>query len=339
MKSNKTELKDHSIDDKEYNTCSKIDKTDEYLIEPENDDDELYDEIEEYNKSLLGEVQDNLLTEYLKDIGNIKLLSATEEADIARRIREGDKEARDILIKANLRLVVSNAKRYKMQGVEIMDLIQEGNQGLMKAVDRFDIDKGYKFSTYATWWIKQGILRYIMNSSRAIRIPVYVWEVHNKVDKTRKYLEQTLRRDPTVEEIADYLSLETEKVTHIINVTDEVKSLDANVYTEDGRDESFLGDFIADTNTLPVDEQFEHTELHKTIMEILHEKKSNGENKFTDKEIDVILKRFGFYGMVYTLDNLGKEYGITRERIRQIEAKVLRKLRLPSNSKRLREFL
>lgn len=332
----KAELNNKGKKAKKYSTES----TEEYLDEIDStEDEEDYDAIDEYNKSISGEIQDNLLAEYLKDIGKIKVLSAQEEIEVARRIKEGDKEARDILIKANLKLVVNNAKRYKMQGVEMMDLIQEGNQGLMKAVDGFDVDRGYKFSTYATWWIKQGIIRYIMNCGRVIRIPVHVLEVYYKIDRKRKELSQTLYRDPTPEEIAESLSLDTNKVTHILNVTDEVKSLDAKVHTEDGRDESVLAEFIPDTSTLPVEEQYEHTELHNLIMEILHEKKSNGECKFSEKEIDIILKRFGFYGKPYTLDGLGQEYGITRERIRQIEAKVLRKLRLPSNSGRLKEFL
>lgn len=331
----KAELNNKGKKAKKYSTES----TEEYLDEMDSAEDEDYDAIDEYNKSISGEIQDNLLAEYLKDIGKIKVLSAQEEIEVARRIKEGDKEARDILIKANLKLVVNNAKRYKMQGVEMMDLIQEGNQGLMKAVDGFDVDRGYKFSTYATWWIKQGIIRYIMNCGRVIRIPVHVLEVYYKIDRKRKELSQTLYRDPTPEEIAESLSLDTTKVTHILNVTDEVKSLDAKVHTEDGRDESVLAEFIPDTSTLPVEEQYEHTELHNLIMEILHEKKSNGECKFSEKEIDIILKRFGFYGKPYTLDGLGQEYGITRERIRQIEAKVLRKLRLPSNSSRLKEFL
>lgn len=332
----RTELNNKNMKAKKYST----DSTEEYLEElDKEEDEEFYDAIDEYNKSVSGEVQDNLLAEYLKDIGKINILTTQEEVDIARRIREGDKEARDILIKANLKLVVNYAKKYKMQGVEIMDLIQEGNQGLMRAVDRFDVDKGYKFSTYATWWIKQGIIRYIMNCGRAIRIPVHVLEVYYKIDRKSKELSQTLYRDPTPEEIAESLSLDANKVTHILNVTDEVKSLDAKIHTEDGRDESVLAEFIPDTSALSVEEQCEHTELHNTIMEILHEKKSNGECKFTEKEIDVVLKRFGFYGKPYTLDGLGHEYGITRERIRQIEAKVLRKLRLPSNSSRLKEFL
>lgn len=310
--------------------------------ELETDSDIEFDEdIEETGSTKSKESEffsSELMSEYLKTIGNIPLLTVEQEIETARKVKEGDKKARELMITSNLRLVVNIAKHYKNPNIDPMDLIQEGNQGLMTAVERFDVDKGYKFSTYATWWIKQAITRYIMNCGRTIRIPVHAMELHSKVDRCRKKLSQELFREPTPAEIAESMSIEESKVIHILNVTEEIKSLDSPVKVDDGHEDSVLGDFIADISLTP-EEKYYQTELHGIIMEILFDKKADGKDKFTDREREIILKRFGFYGGEYTLERLGKEMGVTRERVRQIEAKAMRKLRMPSNSRKLKSFL
>ena len=282
--------------------------------------------------------KNELIVEYLKTLGDIPLLTIEQEIETARKVKEGDKKARELMIVSNLKLVVNIAKHYRVPGIEPMDLIQEGNQGLMTAVERFDVDKGYKFSTYATWWIKQAISRYIMNCGRTIRIPVHVLELHQRVEKCRKKLLQELFREPTPAEIAEKMSIDESKITHILNVTEELKSLDSPVKADDGHEDSVIGDFIADTSLTP-EEEYYQTELHDTIMKILLEKKPDGKDKFTPREREIVLKRFGFYGGEYTLEQLGQEMGVTRERIRQIEAKAIKKLRMPSTSRRLKPFL
>lgn len=296
-------------------------------------------EIEDDNNKDDVFFRNEIMADYLKEIGSIPLLTAEQEVDVAKKVRDGDKEAKELMIKSNLRLVVNIAKRYKVKNLDPMDIIQEGNQGLMTAVDRFDVDKGYRFSTYATWWIKQAIIRYIMNCGRTIRIPVHVLEVYNKIDKCSKKLRQELYREPTIAEIADILSLEEYKVYHIINVADEIKSLDCPIAAEDGHEDSVLGDFIADDKSLSVEEHYEKIELHNSILEILHEKKSNGKDIFDAREREVILKRFGFYNKDYTLELISKEWGVTRERVRQVESRAIKKLRKSNSVKRLKDFL
>ncbi len=266
---------------------------------------------------------------YLKEIGNVPLLSAEEEISLAQRITEDDLPAKQRLAEANLRLVVSIAKRYVGRGMQFLDLIQEGNLGLIKAVDKFDYTKGFKFSTYATWWIRQAITRAIADQARTIRIPVHMVETINKVKKTNSLLLHQNGRDPTAEEIAAELDMTVEKVREILRVAQEPVSLETPIGEEE---DSHLGDFIPDDDApAPAD---------AASMLLLKEQISDVLKTLTTREEKVLALRFGLVdGQSHTLEEVGKEFNVTRERIRQIEAKALRKLRHPSRSKRLRDFL
>lgn len=266
---------------------------------------------------------------YLKEIGRVPLLNAEEEVNLALRIKEGDQEAKQQLAEANLRLVVSIAKRYVGRGMQFLDLIQEGNMGLMKAVEKFDHTKGFKFSTYATWWIRQAITRAIADQARTIRIPVHMVETINKLVRIQRQLLQDLGREPTPEEIGAEMDLPTEKVREILKIAQEPVSLETPIGEED---DSHLGDFIEDQEVLSPAEHTAQTLLKEQLEEVL--------DTLTDREENVLRLRFGLDdGNVRTLEQVGKVFGVTRERIRQIEAKALRKLRHPSRSKQLKDFL
>ncbi|MDI3327719.1 MAG: RNA polymerase sigma factor RpoD [Alicyclobacillaceae bacterium] len=266
---------------------------------------------------------------YLKEIGRVPLLSAEEEIELAKRIEQGDEEAKTRLTEANLRLVVSIAKRYVGRGMLFLDLIQEGNLGLIKAVEKFDYRKGYKFSTYATWWIRQAITRAIADQARTIRIPVHMVETINKLIRVSRQLLQELGRDPTPEEIAREMDMSPEKVREIMKIAQEPVSLETPIGEED---DSHLGDFIPDDDALaPAD---------AAAYELLKEQLEDVLDTLTEREENVLRLRFGLDdGRTRTLEEVGKVFGVTRERIRQIEAKALRKLRHPSRSKRLKDFL
>ncbi|TLQ21029.1 RNA polymerase sigma factor RpoD [Lentilactobacillus parafarraginis] len=266
---------------------------------------------------------------YLKEIGRVSLLSADEEINLAKRIEAGDEEAKQELAEANLRLVVSIAKRYVGRGMQFLDLIQEGNMGLMKAVEKFDYRKGFKFSTYATWWIRQVITRAIADQARTIRIPVHMVETINKLIRIQRQLLQDLGREPLPEEIGAEMDMPTEKVREILKIAQEPVSLETPIGEED---DSHLGDFIEDQDaTSPADH---------AAYELLKEQLESVLDTLTDREENVLRLRFGLDdGRTRTLEEVGKVFGVTRERIRQIEAKALRKLRHPSRSKQLKDFL
>ncbi|MEG9297253.1 RNA polymerase sigma factor RpoD [Mangrovibacillus sp. Mu-81] len=266
---------------------------------------------------------------YLKEIGRVDLLSAEEEINLAKRIEDGDEEAKRRLAEANLRLVVSIAKRYVGRGMLFLDLIQEGNMGLIKAVEKFDYRKGYKFSTYATWWIRQAITRAIADQARTIRIPVHMVETINKLIRVQRQLLQDLGREPSPEEIAEEMDLTPEKVREILKIAQEPVSLETPIGEED---DSHLGDFIEDAEAQSPSEHAAYELLKEQLEDVL--------DTLTDREENVLRLRFGLDdGRTRTLEEVGKVFGVTRERIRQIEAKALRKLRHPSRSKRLKDFL
>ncbi|WP_062104657.1 RNA polymerase sigma factor RpoD [Bacillus niameyensis] len=266
---------------------------------------------------------------YLKEIGRVDLLSAEEEIELAKRIEQGDEEAKKRLAEANLRLVVSIAKRYVGRGMLFLDLIQEGNMGLIKAVEKFDYDKGFKFSTYATWWIRQAITRAIADQARTIRIPVHMVETINKLIRVQRQLLQDLGREPSPEEIAEEMDLTPEKVREILKIAQEPVSLETPIGEED---DSHLGDFIEDQEATSPSDHAAYELLKEQLEDVL--------DTLTDREENVLRLRFGLDdGRTRTLEEVGKVFGVTRERIRQIEAKALRKLRHPSRSKRLKDFL
>lgn len=266
---------------------------------------------------------------YLKEIGQIALLKKHEEVALAKRVSAGDKMASKQLAEANLRLVVSIAKKYIGRGLSLLDLIQEGNIGLMKAVEKFDYKRGFKFSTYATWWIKQAITRAIADQARTIRIPVHMVETMNRLARTQRQLVQELGRPPSPEEIANEMGLEVEKVNHILKISQETVSLEKSVGDED---DSLLGDFIKDEDSLTPDEQSAQDLLKSDISSVLH--------LLTPREQKILKMRFGLEGeWAHTLEEVGKEFGVTRERIRQIEAKALAKLKKSKDSKKLKDYL
>ena len=266
---------------------------------------------------------------YLREIGQIKLLNLEEELELADRIGEGDQEAKNILAEANLRLVVSIAKRYVGRGMLFLDLIQEGNIGLMKAVEKFDVSKGYKFSTYATWWIRQAITRAIADQARTIRVPVHMVETINKLARIQRQLTLELNREPSEEELAKKMNMSIEKVREIYKISQDPVSLETPIGEED---DSHLGDFIKDERNLSPEEFATNEMLKDEISEVLL--------TLTEREEKVIRLRFGLEdGKPRTLEEVGQMFGVTRERIRQIEAKALRKLRHPSRSRKLRDYM
>ena len=291
---------------------------------PENDEEELVDPLElaaEYNL-------DDPVRMYLKEIGQVKLLTADEEIELAKRVSEGDKKAKDRLTEANLRLVVSIAKKYSGRGLHILDLIQEGNTGLIRAVDKFDYTKGNKFSTYATWWIRQAITRAIADQARTIRVPVHMVEVINKATRCNRKLVQELGREPTLEEIAAELNLPIEKIIEANRTAADTLSLDMPVGDEE---DTTIGSFVEDDNTPGPVDATSNAMLSEALTEIL--------GTLTEREADVLRMRFGMYdGRTHTLEEVGQIFGVTRERIRQIENKAIRKLRHPSRAKKIKDF-
>ena len=291
---------------------------------PDNDEEELVDPLElaaEYNL-------DDPVRMYLKEIGQVKLLTAGEEIELAKRVSEGDKKAKDRLTEANLRLVVSIAKKYSGRGLHILDLIQEGNTGLIRAVDKFDYTKGNKFSTYATWWIRQAITRAIADQARTIRVPVHMVEVINKATRCNRKLVQELGREPTLEEIAAELNLPIEKIIEANRTAADTLSLDMPVGDEE---DTTIGSFVEDDNTPGPVDATSNAMLSEALTEIL--------GTLTEREADVLRMRFGMYdGRTHTLEEVGQIFGVTRERIRQIENKAIRKLRHPSRAKKIKDF-
>lgn len=278
------------------------------------------------------DASDDSVRLYLREIGKIPLLSAEEELELAKRVVEGDKKAKDKMAEANMRLVVSIAKRYSGRGLDFLDLIQEGNTGLLRAVEKFDPDKGFKFSTYATWWIRQAITRAIADQARTIRIPVHMVETINKLLRTQRRMTQELNREPTIEELAKELEMEPEKVEYVMKIKQDITSLDAGVGRDGDEEDSVLRDFIEDEESATPEESAASQLLKEQVQEIL--------STLSDREQKIIKMRFGLEnGKSHTLEEVGQEFAVTRERIRQIEAKALAKLRKHKDSKKLHDYL
>lgn len=283
----------------------------------------------EESEDLVKDIADDSVRLYLREIGRVPLLTSEQEVELAKRIKAGDKAAKDALTEANLRLVVSIAKRYIGRGLELLDLIQEGSTGLLRAVEKFDYTKGFKFSTYATWWIRQAITRAIADQARVIRIPVHMVETINKLIRTQRRLTQELEREPMPEEIAAEMEMDVEKVNHIIKIKQDIVSLETPVGEEE---DSKLADFLEDEDSASPEEAATYQLLREHVNEILA--------LLTPREQRILRMRFGLKdGRSHTLEEVGQEFGVTRERIRQIEAKALAKLRKHRESKKLRDYL
>ena len=317
---------DAAVDDDKFATID--------AIEDEPDEEDLDETaVWETNGDYYDEASDDSVRLYLREIGKIPLLNAEEELELAQKVVAGDKKAKDKMAEANMRLVVSIAKRYSGRGLDFLDLIQEGNTGLLRAVEKFDPDKGFKFSTYATWWIRQAITRAIADQARTIRIPVHMVETINKLLRTQRRMTQELNREPSIEELAKELEMEPEKVEYVIKIKQDIHSLDAGV-GRDGDDdsESVLGDFIEDEDTAKPDELAAGQLLKEQVSDIL--------GALTEREQKIIKMRFGLDdGKNHTLEEVGQEFSVTRERIRQIEAKALAKLRKHKDARKLYEYL
>jgi RNA polymerase primary sigma factor len=297
--------------------------SDEWIAE---DDEEVFIDHNIY----LDDVSDDSVRLYLREIGKIPLLTSEEELELAHRVVAGEKRAKDKMAEANMRLVVSIAKRYVGRGLDLLDLIQEGNTGLLRAVEKFDPDKGFKFSTYATWWIRQAITRAIADQARTIRIPVHMVETINKLLRTQRRLTQDLNREPTNEEIAKEMDLDVEKVEHIMKIKQDIHSLDQSV--RDDEEDSVLGDFVEDEDTVTPEESATSQLLKEQVKDLL--------GSLSEREQKIIRLRFGLEdGKSHTLEEVGQEFSVTRERIRQIEAKALAKLRKHKDSKKLLDYI
>lgn len=280
--------------------------------------------------SYLDDVSDDSVRLYLREIGKIPLLTTEEELALAKKVVAGDRRAKDAMAEANMRLVVSIAKRYVGRGLDLLDLIQEGNTGLLRAVEKFDPDRGFKFSTYATWWIRQAITRAIADQARTIRIPVHMVETINKLLRTQRRLTQELNREPTNEEIGTAMEMDVDKVEHIMKIKQDISSLDASV--RDDEEDSVLGDFIEDEDTKTPTESASEQLLKEQVKKIL--------GTLTEREQKILKLRFGLEdGKSHTLEEVGQEFSVTRERIRQIEAKALAKLRKHKDTRKLHEYL
>jgi len=299
--------------------------TDEWVVEEEEEEEVFVDQ-----NAYLDDVADDSVRLYLREIGKIPLLSSEEELKLAHEVVSGDKRAKDKMAEANMRLVVSIAKRYVGRGLDLLDLIQEGNTGLLRAVEKFDPDKGFKFSTYATWWIRQAITRAIADQARTIRIPVHMVETINKLLRTQRRLTQELNREPTNEEIAKEMDIEVEKVEHIMKIKQDIHSLDQSV--RDDEEDSVLGDFVEDEDTITPEESATNQLLKEQVKDLL--------GSLSEREQKIIRLRFGLEdGKSHTLEEVGQEFSVTRERIRQIEAKALAKLRKHKDSKKLLDYI
>lgn len=295
--------------------------------------DEEEDDVETINSGqYFDDVSDDSVRLYLREIGKIPLLNAEEELALAQRVVAGEKKAKDKMAEANMRLVVSIAKRYSGRGLDFLDLIQEGNTGLLRAVEKFDPDKGFKFSTYATWWIRQAITRAIADQARTIRIPVHMVETINKLLRTQRRMTQELNREPTIEELAKELEMEPEKVEYVIKIKQDITSLDAGVGRDGDDEDSVLLDFIEDEDGATPEESASSQLLKEQVQAVL--------STLSDREQKIVKMRFGLEnGKSHTLEEVGQEFAVTRERIRQIEAKALAKLRKHKDAKKLHEYL
>ncbi len=342
----KQKLKDIDLSSEQMEKVQDVFNDMEIDVVDENDEVVAFEDINEISSENNGETDeddeidfevpsgagmDDPVRMYLKEIGKVDLLDAEEEVELAKRIEEGDEEAKRHLIEANLRLVVSIAKKYVGQGMSFLDLIQEGNKGLMRAVEKFDYRKGYKFSTYATWWIRQAITRALADQSRTIRIPVHMVETINKMKRIYRQLEKEKDREPTDEEIAEEMDMSVDKIREIRKISQDQQpiSLDAPIGEEE---DSYLGDFIENDDALTPDDAASYSLLQDKLDEVL--------DTLTDREKRILELRFGIEdGRSRTLEEVGKEFGVTRERIRQIEAKALRKLRHPTRSREIKDYL
>ncbi len=306
------------------------------LGEPEADELEAEDELSDEDLAITADnvdaFADDSVRMYLREIGKIPLLTQEEELDLAHKAMKGDKKAKDKLAEANMRLVVSIAKRYGGRGLDFLDLIQEGNTGLLRAVEKFDPDKGFKFSTYATWWIRQAITRAIADQARTIRIPVHMVETINKVLRTTRRLTQDLNREPTNEEVAEAMGMDVDKIEYVMRIKQDIASLDASVGRDGDDEESVLGDFVEDSERDSPEDATANQILKEQIAEIL--------TTLSEREQKIIRLRFGIGGgRPHTLEEVGNEFSVTRERIRQIEAKALSKLRKHKQTKKLHGYL
>ena len=297
-------------------------------LEDEVDTDEDLLSQEQY----FDDASDDSVRLYLREIGKIPLLNAEEELALAQRVVAGEKKAKDKMAEANMRLVVSIAKRYSGRGLDFLDLIQEGNTGLLRAVEKFDPDKGFKFSTYATWWIRQAITRAIADQARTIRIPVHMVETINKLLRTQRRMTQEFNREPTIEELAEELEMTPEKIEYVIKIKQDITSLDAGIGRDGDEEDSTLSDFVEDEDSITPEESAATQLLKEQVKEVL--------SSLSDREQKIIRMRFGLdNGKNHTLEEVGQEFAVTRERIRQIEAKALVKLRKHKDAKKLHEYL
>ena len=326
------ELNDEAADDTTVTGGALVTDIDEPALadleEEEVDDSEDLLSTDQY----FDDASDDSVRLYLREIGKIPLLNAEEELALAQRVVAGEKKAKDKMAEANMRLVVSIAKRYSGRGLDFLDLIQEGNTGLLRAVEKFDPDKGFKFSTYATWWIRQAITRAIADQARTIRIPVHMVETINKLLRTQRRMTQELNREPTIEELGKELEMEPEKVEYVMKIKQDITSLDAGVGRDGDDEDSVLRDFIEDEDGVTPEESASSQLLKEQVQAIL--------SSLSDREQKIIKMRFGLEnGKSHTLEEVGQEFAVTRERIRQIEAKALSKLRKHKDSKKLHEYL
>jgi RNA polymerase primary sigma factor len=320
-----TELADASIDI--TTTEPNVEEFSPEWLEEEPEEEEVVSTAPVY---LDDDVADDSVRLYLREIGKIPLLSAEEELALAQRVVAGEEKAKHEMAEANMRLVVSIAKRYVGRGLDLLDLIQEGNTGLLRAVEKFDPDKGFKFSTYATWWIRQAITRAIADQARTIRIPVHMVETINKLLRTQRRLTQELNREPSNEEIAKAMEIEVDKVEHIMKIKQDISSLDASI--RDDEEDSVLADFIEDEDTVSPEESATNQLLKEQVKDML--------GALTEREQKIIKLRFGLEdGKSHTLEEVGQEFSVTRERIRQIEAKALAKLRKHRDAKKLHDYI
>jgi RNA polymerase primary sigma factor len=318
-----TELAEAGVEVKPAEEPAAADLSDEWLIDEE-------EEVVLEDQAYLDDIADDSVRLYLREIGKIPLLNAEQELALAQRVVAGDKEAKDQMAEANLRLVVSIAKRYVGRGLDLLDLIEEGNTGLLRAVEKFDPDKGFKFSTYATWWIRQAITRAIADQARTIRIPVHMVETINKLLRTQRRLTQDLNREPTNAEIAKEMEIDEAKVEHIMKIKQDISSLDASI--RDDEEESVLADFIEDEDTITPEESATSQLLKEQVKDML--------SALTEREQKILKLRFGLEdGKQHTLEEVGQEFSVTRERIRQIEAKALAKLRKHKDARKLHDYI
>ncbi|MBQ6127441.1 RNA polymerase sigma factor RpoD [Candidatus Saccharibacteria bacterium] len=297
-----------------------------------SEEEELSDEELEITVDNVDAFADDSVRLYLREIGKIPLLSQEEELELAKKAAKGNKKAKDKMVEANMRLVVSIAKRYSGRGLDFLDLIQEGNTGLLRAVEKFDPDKGFKFSTYATWWIRQAITRAIADQARTIRIPVHMVETINKVLRATRKLTQELNREPTIEEVAKEMDMEPEKVEYVMKIKQDIASLDQSVGRDGDDEDSVLGDFVEDEERISPEDSAANQILKEQLASII--------STLSEREQKIIKLRFGIGGgRPHTLEEVGAEFSVTRERIRQIEAKALSKLRKHKDTKKLHEYL